>query len=184
MIVVKEIPRFSELNSLLYDIVCKNLSGGVRAGVYGDGGGGIITDYNLHKQNIKEVDELISWVSRILPDVSKNFATKETPRLGLHSHEDKHNYDFDVNSFEIAHCWGIHYNGKESLAEHNHFPALLSFIYYVRTPKGSAPIIIEGESHSVKEGQCIFFLSSQYHSVGQNGCDGRCAIVGNILYKL
>ena len=109
MIVINNFPKATKLNPILYDIVCENLSGGVKAGVYGDGGGGIITDYNLHKQNIKEVDELISWVSRILPDASKNFATKGTPRLGLHSHEDEKGYDYDVNSFEIESCWGIHY---------------------------------------------------------------------------
>jgi len=182
MIVVKEFPRASELNSLLYDIVCENLSGGVKAGVYGDGGGGIITEYELHNQKIKEIDELTSWISRVLPDVSKNFATKEKPKVGLHSHEDKQNYDFDVNSFEIQACWGIHYSGKESLSAHNHFPAVLSFIYYVRTPKGSAPIMFEYESHQVEEGQCIFYLASQYHSVDQSEGAGRCAVVGNIIY--
>jgi len=182
MIVVNEFPRASELNSLLYDIVCENLSGGVKPGVYGDGGGGIITDYKLHIQNIKEIDELTSWISRVLPDVSKNFATKQKPRLGLHSHEDEKGYDFDINAFQIEACWGIHYNGKESLAEHNHFPALLAFIYYVRTPKGSAPIMVGDELHNVEEGQCIFFLASQYHSVDQSQGSGRCAIVGNIIY--
>jgi len=182
LIVINNFPKATKLNPILYDIVCENLSGGVKAGIYGDGGGGIITDYNLHKQNIKEVDELISWVSRILPDASKNFATKGTPRLGLHSHEDEKGYDYDINSFEIESCWGIHYNGKESIMEHNHFPALLSFIYYVRTPEGSAPLNVEEESHNVKEGQCIFFLASQYHSVDQSQGAGRCAVVGNIIY--
>jgi|TARA_B100000959_G_scaffold204829_1_gene214637 hypothetical protein len=175
-------PRAKELNPILYDIVLENLSGGVKAGVYGDGGGGIITDYKLHKENIKEVDELISWVKRILPDASKNFATKGKPRLGLHSHEDEKGYDYDVNSFEIESCWGIHYNGKESILEHNHFPALLAFVYYVKTPKGSAPFMLESEPYNVEEGDCNFFLASQFHSVNPSQGAGRCAIVGNIIY--
>ena len=108
-----------------------------------------------------------------MPDVSKKFATKT----------EETSYGYNVNSFEIAECWGAHYNKGESLMEHCHFPYALSFVYYVRTPKGFAPIIIENETYDIKEGQCVFFLASQYHSVGPNDCDGRCVIVGNILYR-
>jgi hypothetical protein len=183
MIVVKEFPRATELNSILYDRVYKNLSGVGRYGENFDGGPGM-TDWNLHNKNIKEVDELTSWISRVLPEVSKNFvASKTKPRLGLHSHEDEKGYNFNVNGFEIASCWGVHYKGDQGLNEHNHFPALLAFTYYVRTPKGSAPITIEGESYNVKEGQCIFFLAYQFHSVDLNESEGRCAIIGNIIYN-
>jgi hypothetical protein len=179
--IVKEFPRASELNSILYDKVCefltppKERSDGSKAAP--------MTKYDFHNQNIKEIDELTSWIYRVLPDVSKNFATKEKPLLMLHSHEDEKGYNFNINSFEIASCWGILFNGKESLVEHNHFPAILAFSYYVRTPKGSAPITIEGESYNVKEGQCNFFLGSQFHSVDPNESEGRCAIVGNIIYN-
>ena len=171
-VVVKEFPKAAELNSVLYDRVCGNFQDTVRTSY---DMGGHRTGFNLHKQNFKEIDELTSWIKYILPDVSKKFAAK--------TEEDEFGFNFDVNSFEIASCWGIHFSGRESLIEHNHFPYSLSFVYYVRTPVGSAPIIIEGEPHNVKEGQCIFFLASQYHSVDPNGCNGRCAIVGNILYK-
>ena len=182
MIVVKEFPRASELNSILYDIVYENAHGGGRYGEREIDNCPTFTDWNLH--NLKETDELTSWISRVLPDVSKNFATKQKPRLTLHSHEDEKGYDFNVNGFKIASCWGIHYNGNEGLWDHNHFPALLAFTYYVRIPEGSAPFMLEGESHNVEEGQCIFFLASQYHSMIQNdNIAGRCAIVGNIIYN-
>ena len=190
MIVVKEFPRASELNSILYDIVYENVHGGGR---YGEKIRSIsnfnemenvptISDWDLH--NLKETEELTSWISRVLPDVSKNFASKQNPQLSLHSHEDEEAYDFNVNGFEIASCWGIHYNGNEGIGQHNHFPALLSFVYYVRIPEGSAPFMIEGESLQVEEGQCLFFLASEFHSMFQNAhTDGRCAITGNIIYN-
>ena len=171
-VVVKDFPKATELNSVLYDRVCGNFQDIVRTSY---DVGAHRTELNLHKQNFKEIDELTSWIKYILPDVSKKFAAK--------TEEDEFGFNFDVNSFEIASCWGIHFSGRESLIEHNHFPYALSFVYYVRTPVGTAPIIIEDEPHNVKEGQCIFFLASQYHSVDPNGCNGRCAIVGNILYK-
>jgi|GEM_PF-2973765 hypothetical protein len=184
MIVVKEFPRATELNSILFDRVYENLSGGGRYGENFDAGPGM-TDWDLHNKNIKEIDELTSWISRVLPNVSKNFvASKTKPRLGLHSYEDEKGYDFNVNGFEISACWGVHYKGDQGLNEHNHFPAILAFGYYVRTPSGSAPIIIEGETHNVKEGQCIFFLASAYHSVEKKlEGDERCAIIGNIIYN-
>ena len=177
MKIIKEFPQATKLNSVLYDRVsqmcCKQ--GSVVNSYDYDIGAHRTAEFNLHKQNFKEIDELTSWIKYILPDVSKKFAAK--------TEEEEIGFNFNVNSFEIAECWGIHYGVRESVIEHNHFPFALSFIYYVRTPKGSAPIMIEGESHNVKEGQCIFFLASQYHSVDPNGCNGRCAIVGNILYK-
>ena len=38
------------------------------------------------------------------------------------------------------------------------------------------------DRYEVKEGECVFFLASQYHSVLPNESEGRCAIVGNISY--
>ena len=172
-IVLSEFSRAAELNPILYDRVYENILNNEEGLRYCDGLGGRRTDWNLHKQKIEEVDVIVSWVKSILPNVSKRFATKtEQPTYG-----------YDLNLFEIAECWGVHYNQGESLIEHNHFPYSLTFVYYVRTPKGTAPIIMEDEIFEVKEGQCVFFLASQYHSVGLNNCDGRCAIIGNVSYR-
>jgi len=173
MNIVIEFPKALELNQSLYDRVTENLQTNVTANSsVSNGIGARRTEWNLHKQKIPEVDKLTSWIQHILPEVSKKFATK--------THDEEMAYN--INSFELAECWGTHYNKSESVLEHNHFPYALSFVYYVRTPKGAAPIIIEDETLDVKEGQCIFFLASQWHSVGRNDCDGRCAITGNILY--
>ena len=172
IIVECEFPRASELNPILYDRVCENILNKNKERVK-DALGNRRTGFVLHEQNIEEIDILISWIKDILPEVSKNFAT----RTG------ETEVGYNVNLFEISECWGVHYNKGESLIEHNHFPYTLSFVYYVRTPKGTASIIIENETQEIKEGQCIFFLATQYHSVGLNNCDDRCAIVGNILYR-
>ena len=178
MNIVIEFPKALELNQSLYDRVTENLQTNVieNASV-SNGIGARRTEWNLHKQKILEVDELTSWIQHILPEVSKKFA------FAAKTYDDEIQMGYNVNAFEIAECWGIHYNRNESVIEHNHFPYTLSFSYYVRTPEGAAPIIIENEPLDAKEGQCIFFLASQWHGVGQNNCDGRCTIVGNILYR-
>ena len=177
MIFIIEFPKALELNQLLYDRVCENLViNVVKNTSISNGIGGQRTPPGMHEQRFKEVDELTSWIKYILPDVSMKFACKDPDPVPT-------KFGYNLNAFEIAECWGIHYNRNESVMEHNHFPYTLSFLYYVRTPEGAGPIIIENKTYEVKEGQCIFFLGSQWHSVVQNDCDGRCAIVGNILYK-
>ena len=170
-IVVGKFPKASELNPILYDRVCENIyeeKERAKDSIFGRK-----TGWNFHRQNIKEVDILIAWIKNVLPEVSKKFATEE-PEEG---------YSYNINAFEIAECWGAHYNRDESLVRHNHFPYILSFVYYVRTPTGFSPLIIEDENVDVKEGECVFFLAYNYHSVQPNNCDGRCVIVGNILYR-
>jgi hypothetical protein len=170
--VISEFPKHKELNPILYDRVYTNLLDGIQVQTE-DGVGGRRTDFNLQEQKIQEIDELISWIEKILPDISTRFASKLEETV----------YGYNLDSFEVAECWGVHYNKGESLVEHCHFPYALSFVYYVRTPKGTAPIIIEDRIYDIEEGQCLFFLASKYHSVSKSDCDGRCAIVGNIMYR-
>ena len=169
--IIGEFPQALKLNSILYDRVCENIyeeKERAKDSIFGRK-----TGWNFHRQNIKEVDILIAWIKNVLPEVSKKFATEE-PEEG---------YSYNINAFEIAECWGAHYNRDESLVRHNHFPYILSFVYYVRTPTGFSTLIIEDENVDVKEGECVFFLAYNYHSVQPNNCDGRCVIAGNILYR-
>ena len=46
-----------------------------------------------------------------MPDISKKFAMK-TYNKGTE-------FVYNLNSFEIVECWGIHYNKHESVLEHN-----------------------------------------------------------------
>ena len=171
LVLVVDFPKVSDLNSILYDRVCENIfSRDKRAeeSLFGRQ-----TNWNFHRQNIKEVDILITWIKKVLPEISTRFASEEL----------NDGYGFDINAFEIAECWGAHYNRGESLVKHNHFPYIISFVYYVRTPKGFSTIKIQDDDIDVKEGQCVFFLAHQYHSVQPNNCDDRCIIAGNILYR-
>ncbi len=131
------------------------------------------TEMNLHEQNIKEVDLLITWIRNILPEVSTKFASRG----------EESSYGYNMNAFKIVDCWGLTYNKGESLVEHCHFPFTLSFVYAVRIPRGSSPLWVENKKVKMKEGECVFFLSSSFHKVKRNNCDGRTMIVGNILYS-
>ena len=161
------------LNPKLYDRVNENLLENLENDPRGsDYIGGRRTKMTLHAENIREVDLLINWIQNLLPQVSTKFASREEEKF----------YLYDSNAFKIVDCWGLTYNKGESLMEHCHFPMTLSFTYMVRSPFGSSPLLIENKPVKLKEGECVFFLSSDYHSVKSNKCDGRCTIVGNVLY--
>ena len=66
---------------------------------------------------------------------------------------------------------------------HNHFPSVLSFIYYVKADKDSAPLVftdIDYELHP-KENDLIIFPSYLKHGVPTQMKDAnRMSISGNI----
>ena len=165
----------SSLNSRLYDIVCDNVD-------HSTAGGGSITLKDLHKRELKDVDKLLTWVKQVIPQCACNFANQvgskyEELNIGVGGEG-----GFRPHAFEIPSCWGIHYDKGQGVVKHNHFPYAISFSYCVKAPEGSSPLVIEGEQMMSVEGQLICFLSHQFHWVPKSEVNGRCMIVGNILY--
>ena len=171
MHIIRKFGLSESLNPNLCDRVCENIIPDLVRGK--ESIAGRSTGMNFHHQNIREVDLLITWIKNLLPEVSTKFASRIK--------EDY--YGYDLNAFKIVDCWGLAYQKGESLVEHCHFPMTLSFTYVVKSPPRSFPLMIENTKIILQEGECLFFLSSDYHSVKTNKCDGRCIIVGNILYS-
>jgi len=153
------------LNQLLPTYFSRRLGGGKHPG-------GHRTDFDLHKQGIKEVDELITWINSVLPEVGAYYAR-------LRKEEE---CGFNVNGFKITHMWGIRYDKGDCVCSHNHFPLTLSLGYYIYTPKGCSPLKLNNKKIEVHAGQCIFFLGSSWHSIAPEPVGGRCLIAANILY--
>jgi len=162
-------PYSSTLNEGLYDLIIENL---VLQEVEDDTTAGRRTEWDLHNKNIKDVDLLTTWIKNILPEVLTQFI------------EGGEKCNFSPYNFKITHCWGLIYNKGHKLMNHNHFPFTLSFVYGVRMPRGSAPLIVGNEKINLKEGQCIFFPANTNHRVPYNHSEGRCVVGGNILYTL
>ncbi len=160
-------PYAPKLNPKLYDIVLENVDHSVM-------GEGYITLMDLHTRGIKDVDVLLTWIKQLIPNVACKFAANG---------EDKGDIvGFNANSFKINECWGIHYDKGQKVVKHNHFPYTLTFAYCVNAPDKSSPLVIEGERITPVPGRVIFFLSHQYHGTLPSKVDGRCMIVGNVLY--
>ena len=169
-------PLSDGLNPRLYQRICENLVVEPRhkTKLFGRR-----TSFKLHEQNIKEVSILTTWIDNILPQVTEEFA--RSPR---EDRKEKFYPGYNPHGFKIVDCWGATYNKGESLDHHNHFPYTLSFVYGVKIPQGSSCIVVENKRVNLKEGDCLFFLATQYHHVNSNRCDGRCVMAGNILYTI
>ena len=162
-------PYSSKLNDRLYDTIIQNLAPGESQN---DNVVGRRTVWNLHKQNIRDVDLLTTWIKNIIPTKSVLI-----PLTG----EDI--FNFNPHNFEMTHCWGLVYDKGHSMAAHNHFPFSLSFVYGVKMPRGSSPLIIGNKKINLKEGQCVFFPSHIMHRVPYNLSERRCVVAGNLLYE-
>ncbi len=189
--------KASELNPQLHKALFSNLP--VRVGVahtyspdkkhkQSDGEGHfLISSRDLHRRDIHEVNILLRWIGNSVPLAAHRFSN---PNPSKYNYEDYlplsdnggGKYNFNINAFKLVHCWCVFYRKGDCVEPHNHFPYSLSFCYYIDTPEGSSPLIVDDEEINVKQGQVVFFPSNSFHSVPPCSVDGRCAIAGNIMY--
>ena len=87
----------------------------------------------------------------------------------------------------IIDAWDARYDYGNHALVHIHGDIFASFVYYIKTPEGSSPIIFPDENETVeaKEGNLLIFPGHINHYVPENKCEGRVIIAGNInLFKV
>ena len=87
----------------------------------------------------------------------------------------------------IIDAWYARYDYGNHALVHNHGDMYASFVYYVKTPEGSSPIVFPDEIETVeaKEGNLLLFPGHINHYVPENKCDSRVIVAGNInLFKV
>ena len=132
--------------------------------------GGRRTTFNFHHKNIPALNTLVKWLEGLFTEVGKHFSL---PR-----------FDQPSYSFTLKDCWGIIYDKDSCVIEHNHFPYAFSFSYYVASPPGTSPLIVNGQPHHLKAGDCIFFPSLYSHEVKPSQKEGRTVIIGNAFWVM
>ena len=176
-----------EEDPIIYKRVEENLEHPVTA-INIDGeyvSGGMRTGQELHTKGIKEIDKLLSWIHEGVLLSAAVFAgsNSNVPKI-----EDYHNStgeivkQFKEDAFRIDQCWAVQYGKGGGVVPHNHFPYALSFVYYVRTPDGCSPLMLDDQTLKVNEGEVLFWNGNVQHSVPPSNVEGRCVVVGNILY--
>jgi len=133
---------------------------------------GYVTDGSIHNYN--ELQYLNSWLIE-----------------QVHAFMDSVGWDVDKEDIFIADSWAVlSKNSASTHKPHIHANSLISAVYYLNAPEGSAPLgllkpdfkweswqpdfkernsITEGEYYiPAKTGQCVIFRSSIPHMTGQN----------------
>ena len=147
-----------------------------------------------YRKEATELDTLLRWIESLVPYVSHGMsrrtskpksdikyldaALKESPVKFGGGDE----YGFDPFGFTLYECWFVSYNKGSGLPTHNHFPYPLTFVYYINTPEGCSPLMINGQEHIMKEGELIFFNGHDNHSVSDSKVDGRSVLTGVFSY--
>ena len=134
-------------------------------------GGAHLTPMNLHTHHLEDIDRILTWLKTCLQNSISKLSVG-----------DENQIYFKANELKIDQCWGIMYNKGNKVIKHNHFPYALSFVYFVKTPKGSSPLIIEGKRINAEEGKLVMFHANQVHWCNNSNANGRCCLVGNIRY--
>ena len=141
----------------------------------GDDTGGFRTPpQSGYKRLITEHNLLFGWIESLLLESVKEFSKWTNSAYNVSPSDSK--------KFKISDYWGMVYRDGYGTVPHNHFPFALSFGYYLRTPEGCAPLIIDEQSIQVTEGRLIMFGGHQTHYVPDSDVGGRCMIAGDISY--
>ena len=56
----------------------------------------------------------------------------------------------------------------------------MSFVYFVKCPRGSAPLVLDGMRIKAEEGKLVAFPGITNHHVPKNRCNDRIVIAGNL----
>ncbi len=93
------------------------------------------------------------------------------------------NISFGSTHHSIASTWVARYRKDDHAVTHHHIPYPFSFVYFIKTPKGSSPFVFtkSGKRIKAEEGKVVIFPGNMYHHVPKNNCDDRVTLAGNLV---
>jgi hypothetical protein len=85
-------------------------------------------------------------------------------------------------SYGVQTSWISNYREGDYTESHDHVPSSFSFNYFVKTPKGSSPLVFTTSRKKIKaeEGKVVIFPGCCVHEVPKNKCNDRIVLSGNI----
>jgi len=93
--------------------------------------------------------------------------------------------DHNRGKLVFADTWIARYKKGDHTTQHNHTPAVFSFVYFVKCPPGSTPLLFTGSTFQqmkAEEGKVVIFPGCMYHYVPKNKSDDRVVMSGNLQF--
>ena len=83
---------------------------------------------------------------------------------------------------KVTQNWFAVYDMGDWVNSHDHIPLSYSFVYFVNSPRGSAPLKFDYSGKKVKaeDGKVVIFPAFLRHSIPKNKCKNRVSLIGNI----
>ena len=164
-IITKPIPGWEEINPLLEK--------GIRSA----------GDKQKRSTNVKaDMTDTRMWEPNQPAHEQFNIICKHALELGLANSPPQ-----SVKHLRLAvtDCWGVVYRKDEFTLQHDHWPALWSFGYYINVSPDCAPIVFPDANHAVqpKNGMMCMFPGWVSHYVPkQQSNQDRVMLAGNITH--
>ena len=150
----------------LFEVINKKLLDDVEKAEFSNPSPSVVTAHmSTYLSDSKTIQGLTDWITFL---------------LGRH-----YGFDSDKSAqLTFYNCWFIKYKRGEETFSHHHSPAVFSFVYYIQTPKGSAPMIFthSGKRIKAEEGKVVIFPGYVKHHAPKSRCDGRIILSGNCTH--
>ena len=117
--------------------------------------------------DIKEFRTIADWVYKVI--------------LGFDEKID------DIFDLKLKDLWGQYYKKGDYQITHHHNPLSWSFVYFVKAPKGSAPLVFTSSNKKIvpKAGMLVLFRSWLEHYVPKHKCEEiRSIVSGDFFYNV
>jgi len=154
-------------NDMMFELIKSNANNPVRGGGFSTG--------SYTESDIPEILRLIDWVTHKAADAVFSYASEQGSSYYLQS-------DTRTRNFDLAYFWGMYYPKGGSVIPHNHFPSTVNCCYYIKTPEGCSPLIVEGQKIEVKESMLVIFPGHYMHEVPECEVPDRCMFNFDIVY--
>lgn len=130
-------------------------------------------DRQNHQTNVKS--QMTNWLM-----VTPAFNTLKDIVLEKAAKANEECYQRSLN-MEMRNIWGMKGKSGEYVWEHDHWPAVWSFVYYIDVPKDAPGIIIENGRIDIQSKMLILFPGYVRHKVEPKEYEGfRYCCSGNI----
>ena len=119
-----------------------------------------------------ESQDITFWIEDVL---SKVLETK----VGI-----LHSFRNNGYTLRVLDLWMARYGVGEYTKSHSHSSSVWSWVYFIKCPKGSSPLVFTTSNVEIEaeEGKVVLFPGNLNHHVPDNKCEDRVVMSANCIF--